>query len=362
MGTTPLQRYRQELQRDGFRADPAQARAVESLDALYIELLPEPVEPSWWQRLRGARPNPVCGLYLWGDTGRGKTWLMDTFHDALPFAGKERMHFHRFMQFIHERLRGLPKTPDPLPVLAAQLARQFRVLCLDEFHVHDIADAMLMAGLLRALFDQGITLVATSNVAPPDLYKNGLQREKFLYAIDLIEHHTRTVELNGDTDFRLQVLEQNDNYRVGAVGEHDAAMRSLFERMAPARIEHDVPVPVKHQRIPARALADDVVWFEFSALCDAALWAGDYLELARTFHTLFLTDIPRLDEGRDDAAKRFIHLVDALYDHNVKLLASAADEPAALYSGRALAFAFQRTSSRLAEMRSHRYHARAHRP
>lgn len=344
-----------------MRADPAQARAVEVLQQLHTVLLAAPPRPGWWARWLGQPRRPVRGIYLWSGPGRGKTYLVDSFFEGLPFPHKRRVHFHRFMQEIHEQLRTLPRTPNPLKIIGKRMAQQLRVLCLDEFHVHDIADAMLLAGLLRTLFEQGITLIATSNIVPDDLYLEGLQRDRFLYAIDLIKAHTLIVHLDSPIDFRCELLDRSGTYHVlsGAAGH--SMLEAHMQKLAPTEISYGQALVLNQHRVPFVASADDVVWFRFTDLCEAPLWARDYLEIAQSYHTVLLSDIPRMDEGKDDAAKRFMHLIDALYDHNVKLVVTAQEIPEQLYTGRYLQFAFQRTVSRLVEMGGHRYLAKPHR-
>lgn len=361
-GETPLQRYHAELARVGWCEDADQAAAMQQLQRLYEALLHGRPRQAWLERLRRRPLQPVRGLYLWGGTGRGKTWLMDIFFDCLPLAGKSRLHFHAFMQEVHTRLRQLPKTPDPLPVIAREWSQRLRLLCLDEFHVGDIADAMLLGGLLQALFERGITLVATSNLAPDELYLDGLQRDRFLFAVDLLKRHTEPVQLQGRADYRCAHLDSVGSYHIHDAAWTEARMREYLMQLAPEPAVEAVELELNRPRVRARALAGDLAWFDFAELCERPLWAADYLELARRFHTLLLSGVPVMDEARDDAAKRFMHLIDALYDHNVKLVTSAAAAPAQLYTGRYLQFAFQRTASRLTEMAGHRYLARAHRP
>lgn len=359
----PLQRYYADLARLGWREDAAQAAAMQQLQRLYEALQRGRPRQAWrHQRLLRRPVQPVRGLYLWGGTGRGKTWLMDVFYDCLPFADKSRLHFHAFMQEVHSRLRQLPKTPDPLPVIAREWSRRLRVLCLDEFDVSDIGDAMLLAGLLQALFARGITLVATSNLAPDELYLDGLQRDRFLFAVDLIKRHTETLHLKDGADYRCAHLDRAGNYHMGAESGIEARMLEHLRQLAPETAAGTAELELNRRRVRVRALAGGVAWFDFAELCERPLWAADYLELARRFHTLLLSGVPVMDEGRDDAAKRFMHLIDALYDHNVKLVLGAAATPTQLYTGRYLQFAFQRTASRLTEMTGHRYLARAHRP
>jgi cell division protein ZapE len=300
-------------------------------------------------------------LYLWGSVGRGKTWLMDLFYDSLPVGRKQRIHFHRFMQRVHRDLRGLGCVQDPLPRIAAHWAARCRVLCLDEFFVADIADAMLLAGLLENLFANGVTLVTTSNTAPDGLYRDGLQRAKFLPAIDLIKQHTRVFELPGAVDFRLRILEQSELFHCPLDVRADQVMTRAFERFA-ADCELDHDLEINGRNFHARRRGDGVIWFDFAELCAKPRGSIDYIEIARAFNTVVLSGVPQLAEQDADAARRFVTLVDEFYDRNVKLLLSAAAPPGELYTGQKLAFEFQRTTSRLVEMQSRQYLARPHLP
>lgn len=362
---TPRQHYQQALQHAAYLEDALQQQAVEHSQALYDNLLARNGRPRSWLAHLGIpfgqrRQAPLRGLYFMGSTGRGKTWLVDSFYQCLPFADKHRVHFHRFMLEVHERLGSLPRSPDPLRIIGRELAARYRVLCLDEFHVHDIGDAMIMARLLRAMFEHGLVLVATSNIAIRDLYRNGLQRERFLPAIELLQAHVQEVDLQAGQDYRLLRLEQSNNFQVG---EGDALLAGLGERfvaLAPGPPSYQATLQINGRALPSVALADDVVWFDFQTLCNTPRAASDYIELACRFQTLCLGHIPVFGEEQDDMAKRFIHLVDALYDHGVKLIATAAAAPDRLYTGRRLTFAFERTASRLFEMGSRDYLARPH--
>lgn len=306
-------------------------------------------------------PQRIPGIYLYGGVGRGKTYLMDMFYDSLNGIAKQRVHYHKFMLDIHEQLRALPKAPNPLTTIGKSIARGIRVLCLDEFHVNDVADAMLLAGLLHVLFRHGVTLVATSNTQIDRLYLNGLQRERFLHAIALLHDHTIEIDMQPGQDYRLLHLQRDEIYlRVDALSRQ--RLSSKFDKLAPADVVYGKPLIIHDRSINTIAVSDDVVWFDFHELCDTPRAAKDYLEIARVYHTVFVSDIPRLADAQDSAAKRFMHLVDALYDHRVKLIASACVHPSELYHGRLLKDAFERTVSRLIEMGSVVYMAMPHKP
>lgn len=314
------------------------------------------------QKLRGQAPKSSRGLYIWGTVGRGKTLMVDMFFRSLPFKGKLRMHFHRFMQMIHQQLRSLPDTSDPLPIIAERMSRKARVICFDEFHVDDITDAMLLAGLFGALFERGVVLVATSNTEPKYLYWNGLQRERFLPAIDLIEQHTHVVHIGGDTDHRLRFLDRAEIYHSPLDEEAERCLKKNFINLAAEEGSCGQAIEIEGRLIDTVREADGVVWFEFEALCGGPRSAADYIEIARTYQTLLLANVPTLDRDSEDKAKRFINLIDELYDRRVKLIISAAAAPESLYRGRRHVADFQRTVSRLQEMRTHSYLAGSHRP
>ncbi|MCR9278427.1 MAG: cell division protein ZapE [Pseudomonadaceae bacterium] len=361
----PDERYREELQRHGFTADPAQEKAIEALSELYDRLVARDARQrggvgGWWANLRGKPLQPEKGLYFWGGVGRGKTFLMDLFHDCLPFPDKTRMHFHRFMHGVHADLTRLAGTKNPLATIADEFANRSRVLCFDEFFVSDIADAMLLGELLDALFSRGVTLVTTSNIEPSGLYPNGLQRSRFLPAISLIEQHTDVLNIDGGIDYRLRVLERAEIYHSPL---DDAALDSLnasFTALAMEVVDEPVTLTIENRPIMARRCAEDVVWFDFEALCAGPRSAADYIEIARLFHAVLVSDVPTFTSNIEDQARRFISLVDELYDHNVKLILSAAQPLQTLYQGTTFSFEFERTMSRLLEMRSHDYLARTH--
>lgn len=359
MSRPPLSHYQELLEHGGFISDPAQRTAVVALDAIWRELQQPPRR--LLGLLRRSRPKSVRGLYLWGGVGRGKTWLMDLFYDGLPGSDKQRIHFHRFMHRVHVSLRALGNTRDPLVKVAEDWASQCRVLCLDEFFVSDIADAMLLAGLLEQLFSRGMTLVTTSNIQPDGLYLDGLQRAKFLPAVELLKQHTHVLELGGDTDYRLRILEQSEIYHHPLDDAADRVMSAAFGRIT-ADSEMLQELEINGRIFHTRRRGDGVVWFDFPELCQKPRGAIDYIEIARAFNTVVLSNVPQLAEEDSNATRRFITLVDEFYDRNVKLLISAATPIEDLYRGRRLAFEFERTRSRLTEMQSHEYLAKPHLP
>lgn len=367
--TSPLERYQHYLQQPGFVPDAAQEMAVEKLQKLHKNLLArgeEPFRKSLLERwgIGKVKPiEPVIGLYFWGGVGRGKTFLMDVFYEALPFQSKLRLHFHRFMRRVHQELKTLEGEKNPLEVVADRIATEARVLCFDEFFVSDITDAMILGTLMQHLFDRGVTLVATSNIVPDRLYTNGLQRSRFLPAIALIKEFTEVINVDGGVDYRLRVLQKAELYHWPLDEGADRSLQHSFDQLASEapRLEEG-EIEIENRMIPVRCLADGVAWFSFTALCDGPRSQNDYIELARLYHTVLISGVPCLKAGLDDQARRFINLVDEFYDRNVKLVLSAAVAPEALYQGSGLVFEFQRTLSRLLEMQSGEYLARQHRP
>jgi cell division protein ZapE len=307
---------------------------------------------------RGGSVTPVPGLYLWGGVGRGKTYLMDWFVQDLELPGKRRIHFHHFMRDVHDRMSRLPKQPDPLEVIARGLCEEVRVLCLDEFLVTDIADAMLLHGLLNALFARGLTLVTTANTRPDDLYRNGLQRGSFLPAIDLLKRHTRVFELDGGNDYRLRALTRSGVFFVvddKGWEETERGLADYFDRLTGGHGDGSDTFSVNGRTFPVRRQGADVIWFNFDALCGSARSAADYIEIAREFHTVLLSGVPVLGPEHEAAARRFLHLVDEFYDQRVKLILSTAAPIDRLYSGGLIDFAHERLLSRLMEMQSETY-------
>jgi len=360
---TPIERYQRDLGQPDFAEDPEQTRLVEHLQALY-EALVERGEPrqAWWSKLGfgNGGATPVTGLYVWGGVGRGKTYLVDLFFECLPFEGKQRTHFHRFMRQIHGELKSLRERRDPLAIIAERFASRTRVLCFDEFVVNDITDAMILAGLLDRLFSLGVTLVATSNTAPGELYEDGLQRDRFLPAIELIKAHTRVVHIQGEMDYRLRFLKNARMYLTPPGPEADEALLHNFNHVAPDAGRAGEELEVEGRLLKTLRLADGVVWFDFDVICEGPRSQNDYIELASCFHTLVVSNVPAFDDDGNDQARRFINLVDVLYDRRVKLILSAEAGANELYRGKRLAGEFERTSSRLIEMQSHHYLSQSH--
>ncbi|MDX1481155.1 MAG: cell division protein ZapE [Woeseiaceae bacterium] len=341
--------------------DDSQRRIVSLLDDLQQKLLAAEQPRGLRRWLPGKRRiQAVRGLYIWGGVGRGKTFLMDLFFRTLELERKKRLHFHRMMGTVHRELKALDDPADPLDVVAGKLAADTRVLCFDEFFVSDIGDAMILGRLLDGLFRRGVTLVATSNSPPRDLYRDGLQRQRFLPAIVLLETHTRIVELGGAEDYRLQLLEQAGTFLLsGESGVHDR-LCAMFRRIASGDSEEGRIIELLGRPVRSVRSARGVAWFEFEEICGGPRSANDYVELAQLCHTVIVSDLPVLDTTREDEARRFIALVDELYDHRVKLILSAAAPVDRLYQGRRLEFEFERTRSRLVEMQSHDYLAAQH--
>ena len=347
--------------------DAGQVRAAERLDALaaalrvsdggVLQALRSRI--SWFPQ--GAERAAPRGLYLWGGVGRGKTLLMDTFHASLGAVPSEREHFYRFMRGIHSELALIKGRTDPLDLAAAHIAQRARVLCLDEFFVSDIGDAMILAGLLQGLFRRGVVLVATSNTAPRDLYKEGLQRRRFVPAIELIEAHVDVLELDSGIDYRLRQLERAPTYLDSRAPETLGKLEQRFAALAGGEVVRDVTLQIEGRPLNARAVGADIAWFDCRELCEGPRSQNDYIELARLYGTLFITDVPQFTPADEDAARRFIMLIDELYDRCVKIVVSAAAPPTQLYHGERLQFEFERAASRLVEMQTQHYLAGCHR-
>ncbi len=369
----PLTRYEREIDSGTLNPDEEQRAVVKLLDTICENLAKRkpwsPPSTSFFSRFLNKKPAAkagVEGLYLWGGVGRGKTHLCDLFYESLPFQDKTRLHFHRFMQRIHDDLRELGQIENPIPLVADKWAARARLILLDEIHVNDITDAMLLGSLMTELFKRGVTLVTTSNLHPDDLYKDGLQRSRFLPAIEQIKQHTHVLEMVGDTDYRLRLLQREAIFIVseftnGCSDEaSESAMAEHFERLAGRKKDLATTMLVNGRELPIVARAADVVWLEFDTLCNTPRSTADYIELATTFHTVLLSNVPVLDEMQNDAARRLVNLIDEFYDRHVKLVVSAEAVPDKLYTGKRLEFEFVRAASRLMEMQTKEYLAASH--
>ncbi len=371
----PYERYRRDLQQEGFQHDPAQEKAIQALQKIYDQLMTQPEQPppskktGLFARLSGRNKADVIssspaikGLYLWGGVGRGKTYLVDTFADALPLERKQRIHFHSFMRAVHAELKELKNQEEPLRVVARRFAEKAQVICLDEFFVSDITDAMLLDGLLRELFANGVTLITTSNIHPDGLYKDGLQRARFLPAIELIKQHLDVLNVDGGIDYRLRYLEKAEIYHYPLDDRAEQILNDVFDHIAPEPGHRGGDLEIEGRFIPTLREADGIVWFNFRAICDGPRGTADYIEIARCYHTVLISNLPAFDWQMENQARRFINLVDEFYDRSVKLILSAAVPVLKLYQGEKLKFEFQRTVSRLQEMQSHDYLERPHLP
>lgn len=363
----PKNRYQQALNANEINYDEMQMNVVNHLHELHGKLSQTPTlaNESLVSKLTGIfklnnnDTTSIKGLYIWGSVGRGKTFLMDIFYDCLDDQNKMRLHFHRFMQQVHHQLRDIKNEESPLTIVADSFKQRTDIICLDELFVSDIGDAMILAGLFDALFSRDITLVTTSNCSPDALYKGGLQRQKFLPAIDLIKQHTKVVELGGSTDHRLEFLEHADIYHYPLDESANQVMLDNFKHISPDSGNENEVLTIEGRSIETVRCSDGTVWLTFSELCDGPRSAADYIEIGRCFNTVLISDIPVLT-SKDDLARRFITAIDEFYDRCVKVIISAEAAVHDLYKGEKLAFEFQRTVSRLLEMRSHDYLARAH--
>lgn len=355
------QAYAAAVRQHGHAEDDAQLRVVHELQKLQDQVVRG---QSLVNRLRrflpGAPTDQLRGIYLWGSVGRGKTYLMDLFFGSLQIEKKRRIHFHRMMRDIHARLKTLDDVEDPLDRVAEDIADETRVLCFDEFFVSDIGDAMILGRLLEGLFERGVILVTTSNAQPADLYKDGLQRERFLPAIALLEKYTKVIELDGGTDYRLELLQEAGTFLTPSGSDADVKLMHYFEEIASGEtVEKDV-LDVLGRDVQSRRCAKGVVWFDFADICDGPRSQEDYIEIARWYPTVIVSDMPVLTREMENAARRFVAMVDEFYDRKVKLIISAAANVDAIYQGDRLHFEFERTASRLIEMQSNEYLHAAH--
>ena len=352
--------YQADLKARGYQSDPAQLRAIDALQRCADDWAAYKDKRSNSFKKLFNKPDIPKGVYMYGGVGRGKSFLMDCFYNAVPIRRKTRLHFHEFMREVHRELAGLKGTVNPLDELGKRMARKFKLICFDEFHVADITDAMILHRLLAALFDNGVGFVTTSNFKPDDLYPGGLHRERILPAIELLNQRMEVVNVENGTDYRRRTLEQVDLYHTPLGPEADAAMNEAFTRLASGGDEDPV-LHIESREIKARRRAGGVVWFDFKQLCGGPRSQNDYLEIASQFHTLLLSDVPHMPVRMASEARRFTWLVDVLYDRRVKFILSAEVAPELLYTEGPLAHEFPRTVSRLNEMQSAEYLALPHR-
>lgn len=346
--------YQDALAKRGYSADRAQLAAVARLQQSFDE----------WQEYLAKRSNPIKrmlikpevprGVYLWGGVGRGKSFLMDSFYSVLPVRRKVRLHFHEFMRGVHRQLDELKGIADPLQEVAKRVAKKYRVICFDEFHVSDVADAMIMYNLLSALFAHGVSFIMTSNYAPDTLYPDGLHRDRMLPTIALLKNKLDVMNVDAGVDYRKRVLEQVESYLTPLNAQADAALRSAFERIAESADEEPV-VEIEGRKLRALRRAGTIIWFDFATLCGGPRSQNDYLEIASRYHTVILSSIPEMSAAMSSEARRFTWLIDVFYDCKVKLLMSAAVPPEQLYTQGQMANEFHRTVSRIIEMQSQEY-------
>ena len=366
---TPAGLYRRSIDLGELMPDVAQAAVIDRLDQLFERAMKRQTPSSGlvkdvlvkWLGLSSSNvAGSVRGLYIWGGVGRGKTMMMDMFCSALPAERRQRMHFHRFMRRVHDALGRYSGQANPLLKVADEIAADGDILCFDEFFVSDIGDAMILGEVMTALFQRGVSLIATSNVEPVNLYKNGLQRSRFLPAIDQIYAHCDIHEIDSGQDFRLRTLQQAKLYHHPLGDKAQQSLLAGFSALAAELEKNNVKLRIENRMIEAVKVAGDVAWFDFPSICEGPRSQNDYIELATLFTTVLVSNIPLLDASREDAARRFISLVDEFYDRRVKLIVSADQPITTLYQGQRLTFEFERTQSRLLEMQSEAYLSEAH--
>lgn len=359
---SPSEHYTQALMSGDFQPDADQASAISALDDLWKELVKRYDHAQNGLGLRRfRRQKQPKGVYMWGGVGRGKTWMMDMFYDSIPFRRKMRMHFHHFMQRVHKELNSLQGQPDPLKKVADIIYDEAVIICFDEFFVSHVSDAMILGDLFTLLFEKGITLVATSNIEPSGLYKDGLHRDRFLPAITVLEQHTQVMNIDLGIDYRLRVLQQAKLYVSPLTEEADKWIGERFSALTNNNVVSQDTILVNDRDVETRGHIEDILWCDFRQLCMQPRSAVDFIELAQKYNTILVSNVPKLDDNLNDPARRFIYLVDEFYDRRVKLIITATQPILEIYSGKKLAFEIERTRSRLLEMQSQEYLAEPHR-
>lgn len=346
--------YDQVLSERGFTSDEAQMLAVDRLQQAYDDWVSFKSKRATTLKRLINRPDVPRGIYMWGGVGRGKSFLMDSFYLVVPVVRKTRLHFHEFMRGVHRQLDDLKGVADPLDEVARRIAKKYRLICFDEFHVSDIADAMILYNLLRALFDNGVSFVMTSNYAPDLLYPDGLHRDRMLPAIALLKDKMDVLNVDAGIDYRRKAMEQVTAYHTPLGADADRALRQAFTAVA-EMVDEEPRIRIESREIKCLRRAGGVIWFDFATLCGGPRSQNDYLEIASRFHTVILSGVPLMSAGMSSEARRFTWLIDVLYDHRVKLLMSAEVEPEELYTQGMLANEFHRTVSRIIEMQSREY-------
>lgn len=358
--SSPAERYAEALASGQFMADEAQAQAVQELDRVWKELLNRyKASKKAFRRFR--RQTSPKGVYMWGGVGRGKTWLMDQFYESVPFRRKTRMHFHHFMQHVHKELNKLSGQRNPLEIVADQIYKDAVVICFDEFFVSNVTDAMILSDLFQKLFVRGVTLIATSNIAPDGLYKNGIHRDRFLPTIEMVKKNCAVLNVDAGVDYRLRVLKQAQLFKSPLTNEAQSWMAERFNALTHTQAHSQEPIVINNRVVETLGHTEDVLWCEFSELCFKPRSPADFIEIANIYNTVLVSNVPHLTDFLSEGTRRFIYLVDEFYDRGVKLLLTSQDSIIDIYQGEKLAFEIERTRSRLLEMQSDEYLHSEHR-
>ena len=357
---SPAERYAQALASGQFLPDQEQAQAVHELDRVWQELIQRfKASKKAFRRFR--RQTAPKGVYMWGGVGRGKTWLMDQFYESVPFRRKTRMHFHHFMQYVHRELNKLSGQRNPLELVADQIYKEAVVICFDEFFVSNVTDAMILSDLFQKLFTRGITLVATSNIAPDGLYKNGIHRDRFIPTIEMVKKNCVILNVDAGVDYRLRVLKQAQLFKSPLTHEHKLWMAQRFTALTQTQVQSQEAILINNRIVETIGHTEDVLWCEYSELCLKPRSPADFIEIANIYNTVLVSNVPHLTDYLSEGTRRFIYLVDEFYDRGVKLLLTSEDSIIDIYQGEKLAFEIERTRSRLLEMQSDDYLQTSHR-
>ena len=352
---SPMDWYQDASNKPEFIHDDAQESAIIELDKLWHELIHFKTKRNNFLGRSLFSPDVPKGMYLWGGVGRGKSFLMDLFYSCVPYKRKRRIHFHNFMSEVHHEMKRLANEKDPLMALADKIEKSTRLLCFDEFHVSDIADAMILRRLIKALFERGVIMIITSNSPPDQLYANGLQRQKFLPAIDLIKQNLKIINIDSGNDYRLREMASAPLFMLTSDAEGNNRMQSIFNRLSVGTIQNEKSIEIQGRRIPVKKLSAKAVWFEFKDVCGGPRAQADYLEIAHRYPVILISHIPLMGKEEAAEAQRFIWLIDILYDNRVKLIASSAAHPKEICLENDMTIEFARTVSRLIEMQSQNY-------